>query len=211
MKKVLIQFVFLMCTMYCFAQKSTTVISWNFYGQTAGAADKFAPTSISSDLSSGGITKGSGLTMGMEKLKNYWGAKGFSLSQTGPEEAILNNKYITFSITSNSSKSLSLKEIKPLKIRIFSVGPNHLLLQYSFDGNTYKDITTLKMDRPEKQSDLLLGAVDLSTVKDLQNIGQGKTVYFRIVPWGATKEAYNDFYFGSQYDVPSISILGSFK
>ena len=193
------------------AQKSVSIVEWNFFSQKNGGTDNLTPTNLHADLSATGLIRGKGLTAIADKTSGYWGASNFSVSQEGPEEAIEKEKFITFSITSNGKKTLSLKEIKPMKIRIFSVGPINYLVQYSTDGTNFNEIAKTKVDRPEKQSDLLIPSINLSNIRDLQNIENGKTVQFRIVPWGASRQAFSHFYLGSKYDVPSLSIVGGFN
>jgi hypothetical protein len=213
MKKVIIQTAFFMLlALTSFAQKSETIVSWNFFTQIEGGIDNLIPSIMSADVTSKGIVKGKGLSKNNEfKQPKYWGAKGFSFDKNGPEDGVKKEKFITFSFTTNAVKSLSLDEIKPLRIKISSIGPVNYTFQYSFDGVEFKDITTIKVDNPVKFSDVITPAVKLSDVKDLQKIATGKTVYMRIIPWGAKGNEYNDCYLGSSYDYAALTVTGNFK
>ena len=196
---------------FSYAQKNKPVVSWNFYEQVNGGADNLLPDELNDGLTATGLTKGAGMRNDVIKFTHYWGGRGSSTNKTGPEEAIVKSKFYTLSFTPKAGKSLSLNSIKPLKIRIFSVGPTHLLLQYSLDGTLYKDITTLTIERPKIFSDLELPGCDLSAIKELQQVQAGTTVSFRLVPWGATTDNYSNLYLGAVNNGPSLVFVGSVK
>jgi hypothetical protein len=213
MKKIFIHFVFLMLvSSVAFSQKAEPIVSWNLFTQLGGGEDMLMPTTMSTDVKSGGLMRGKGIAINNAlKQPKYWGGKGFSANQDGPEDGIKKEKFISFSFTTSSAKSLSLEEIKPVRTRIFSIGPFNYTFQYSLDGINYTDIKTITVEKPSKLSDVVTPAINLSGIKDLQKIASGKTVFMRIIPWGAKGAEYNDFYLGSSYDYASLTVTGNFK
>ncbi|RZJ23609.1 MAG: hypothetical protein EON51_01630 [Acinetobacter sp.] len=212
MKRIyILLFLFTVTITFSHAQKNKSLVSWNFYGQVNGGTDNLLPDDLNDGLTATGITKGAGMRNDVIKFAHYWGGRGSSIDKSGPQDAIAKNKFFSLSFTPKAGKSLSLSAIKPLKIRIFSVGPTNLLLQYSLDGTLYKDITTLTIERPKIFSDLELPGCDLSAIKELQQVQAGTTVSFRLVPWGATTDNYSNLYLGSVNNGPSLVFVGSVK
>jgi hypothetical protein len=68
------------------------------------------------------------------------------------------------------------------------------LLQYSFDGSTFTDITNISFSS-SASSGVALGPIDLTSVAALQNIPSGTNVTFRLVLFNGTSATANWYIF----------------
>ena len=106
--------------------------SWNFYGQTAGSnPSSLSTTNVATDISltapSGVATIASGLNASTDYFHNGLTAKG--ANATTLTEAISLNEYISFTITPESGKeisvtSVSIRPVSQNKTRTFCVFSN---------------------------------------------------------------------------------------
>lgn len=173
---------------------STTLAAWEVSGLTNfGISPNDAATSHSA-VTVGGLTRGSGLTDTGTAAQNAWGASGwYSAAPTQDKDtAILNNKFVTFTITPNFGVNISLTTIETYNIRRTATGPETGIWQYSVNGGAFVDIgapiswgtITTNVGNPQP-------AIDLSGIADLQSLTSTTTVTFRIVNWDADNNPGN--------------------
>ncbi|WP_169303366.1 glycosyl hydrolase [Pedobacter cryophilus] len=173
------------------------LIAWNVFGQPSVGAQNIMPTTLNSALETSGFVRGAGVNLTSSTNTNIWGGSGWSTEIIDVGPAISQGKYIDFNISAKANKSFSLSKLGALKIITNSTGPIYFKLQYAIDNGAYKGITTLFVDRPSATTVFFLDDVDLSIFPDLQDVAAGKTVKFRMIPFGATSASTGVFYIGS--------------
>jgi hypothetical protein len=143
----------------------------------------FNPTTVAANVTGSGIIRGAGISTTGTGANRAFGGVGFNVVDAAA--AIAANKFIAFTIAANSGYNLSLSSINPFDYRRSATGPPSALIQYSINGGTYIDITTISFPTTAS-SGASAGPVDLSIIPALQNLPSTSTVSFRIVPYGAT-------------------------
>lgn len=187
MKKIIrIQFILfltLLFTSSSFAQLAT----WNVSTMTGGAGNfgpsPLAPTATGPNVTVTGLTRGSGVgsTTGSGAARG-WGGNTWALTSAA---GITGNQFITFTVSANAGFTMSLTSLNPLDYRRSGTGATNGLVQYSINGGSFVDITTLNFT-VSTSGGASAGPVDLSTITALQNVASGDVVTFRVIPYGAT-------------------------
>jgi len=189
-----------------FIVSHSQIAAWNVYGQTSYGVQGYAPTTLNSNLTSVGLTRGSGVTTVNTAGSNLWGGNGFAW--TTAQAAIDSSKFITFSITTSPNYYLSLTDFDSLRIRLSSTGPINILVQYSMDATNFTNLKSYSLTKPTSTTSFALDTISLSGRSDFQGITPNTTITFRVVPFGASSTS-GTFYFGNQQNVNHITINGS--
>ncbi len=170
---------------------AANLLTWDFdtvTGTTFGPQN-MAPTVMDANLTSSGLTRGSGLGTSGTSTAKAWGGSGFGITGgTTSSVAITNNDFITFTITA-ASKLLNLGSILAYSSTKSGSGPTNFLWQYklgSVDADPYTDITTIATGSVST-------AFSLSSITALQGIAAGTTVTFRLVGYGASATGGNGY------------------
>ncbi len=180
------------------ALEAAVIASWDLDNTTnggllPGGTNNFGPspfiaTTTASNVTVGGLTRGSGIgTTGSGALSG-WGGNNFDTAAANLAAAIANNEFATFTFTPAVGYLLSFDDIAAYNIRRSGTGPTTGRWQYSVNGTDFFSIGV---------SDITWGAttsatgnnqafIDLSGISALQNVGSGTTVTFRLATWGAT-------------------------
>ena len=159
---------------------------------TAGNANNygpspFAPDTVASGVTDGGLTRGSGLTTVNSGGADAWGGNGFSTTATTEAAAITANDYATFTITANTNDTVSLSGIPAYNIRHSGTGPLTGMFQYQIGSGSFTDIgSAITWGSSTSSSGNTEAAITLSGITALQNVLAGTTITMRIVSWGAT-------------------------
>src|SRR5262249_30280093 len=138
----------------------------------------------------GGLTKGAGVTN--TTTANVWGGNSWTNLGVPPSEtqAINGNKFVSFTITPNPGYTLSITNISKFYVSKSATGPASGELQYSTNGTTFVDITSLAYGvQGTAISAASIGTFDLSGIPALQNLNSNTTATIRIVNWGGTSFA----------------------
>lgn len=162
------------------------LVAWNTSTLVGGVNDfgpsPFTPTTVGSNVTATGLTRASGVSTIATAAARGWGGVSWAATSAA---GISGNKFFTFTVKANVNNKLSLKSINPFDYRRSGTGATNLLIQYSLNGSTYTDITTLNLTSSASGGGQA-GPVDLSAITALQDIGASKTVTFRFIPYGAT-------------------------
>lgn len=168
---------------------STIICAWDVNGLTAYGPSPFAATTNGNGVAVEGLTRGTGLGTSGTAAANAWGATGWYLN-VGPDmpnDAIVVNKFATFSLIPSFGVEISLSAIEPYTIRRSATGPTTGIWQYSINGTDFFNIgTTLVWGISGTANTATMPSIDLSGISDLQNVTGGTTVTFRIINWGGT-------------------------
>ena len=162
---------------------TVALVGWDMSGQTNYGSSPLPPTTNASNLSVGGLTRGSGVGITGSGAARGWG--GNTWNDTSSAAAITANHFATFTVAGNSGYKVSFASISKFDYRHSSSGPVNGLLQYQIGSGVFADIAALSYPS-NTSSGGSLTPIDLSGIPALQNVGPGTNVTFRIVNWGAT-------------------------
>ena len=167
------------------------LVSFVFNGLPGGSNNfgpsPFAATSNNTNLTIGGLTRGSGVGTGGTAAANGWGGTAFN--QISSANAITNNTFVSFTVTPNTGYKVSFSDIPVYNVRRSNSGPPNGLWQYKVGAGAFTDIgstinwgggSSTGNDQP---------MISLSGIPALQNVPAGTTVTFRIVSWGGTNSS----------------------
>lgn len=202
MKRIFTLFVALVITSVGFGQ----IAAWNVFGDTAWGIQGKVPVTLDANLTSSGLKRGDSVRTSGTAGRNLWGGSYWSFGTA--QQGIDSFRYITFSVATNSSATVSLTGFDSLRIRTTRTGPINFLLQYSINGGSYSDIYTYTITRPTATTNSALAPLSLTNVAGLQNVPPSTTITFRLVPYGS-QSATGAFYFGNQASAKHIAIIGS--
>jgi hypothetical protein len=149
-------------------------------------ASPLAPTTNAPNLTTIGLTRGSGISTGGSAAAGGWG--GLNFTNTTASLAIASNKFATFSVMANAAYKVSFTAVSRFDYRRSSTGPTNGLLQYQIGSGAFNDITNFFYPLTTSSGGFI-GAIDLSGFADLQNVGAGTNVTFRIVSWFGTSSS----------------------
>lgn len=160
---------------------------WDVSTQTGGTnnfgTSPLAATTVGSNVTVGSLTRASGVSTTGAGAARALG--GLVWNYTTPAAAITANAFFTFTIKANSCNSMSLSSVSTFDYRRSGTGAVSGLIQYSINGGTYTDITTVSFSS-SASGGASIAAIDLTTITALQNVLPSSTVTFRIVPYGAS-------------------------
>jgi len=193
------------------AAEPITIASWDFTTSEEGVINTtkygpngLAPTTISSDVTVGGITRSDAVeettanSITNELSRPVWGWRNLSSTNigdlgTGTEtfpakynDMVNDGKYVTFSITPKDGTTLSLSGIDAFKAT-GSASTVRMRMEYKVDNGEF---TVFGIRTGDTTEDLPLSAssggvtskdVDFTEVSALQNVEAGKTITFRII------------------------------
>ncbi|HUI07851.1 MAG TPA: endonuclease [Verrucomicrobiae bacterium] len=161
---------------------SGVLAGWDTSTLSGYGPSPFAATTNATNITVGGLTRGSGVGTGGTAAARAWGGNGWV--DTSATNAISNNRFATFTVQANPGSSVSLTSISKFDYRRSSTGPPNGLLQYRIGpSDSFHDITTVSYSSTSS-SGASLGPIDLSTIPALQNVLAGTVVTFQIVNWG---------------------------
>jgi hypothetical protein len=157
----------------------TVLAGWEVTGLANSGPSPFAPTVSGTGLTIVGLTKGSGVTN--TTTANVWGGNHWiSASEAA---AIATNDFATFQIAPANSYTVSFNSIDKFSYSHSGTGPASGEFQYSLDGVNFIDVQAISYSASGSVT------IDLSSFPDLQNVGFGTNVTFRIVNWGGSNPA----------------------
>ena len=185
------------------AQGTDTLATWELTGlnvtSPAWGPSPLPAQNVSSSVSTPGWTRGSGVLLTAAGVattgtpaSNAWGGNGWDAYTSGGagnlDSTIARGDFVSITFTVGTGASVGFSSIPAYTIRRSSTGPATGQWQYSVGASgsyvnigspiTWGTVTTAS-GNPQT-------AIVLSGIADLQNLGGGTTVTFRIVNMGAT-------------------------
>jgi hypothetical protein len=183
-----------------------TLAGWDVRGQSNFGISPLLPTINASNVTIGGLTRGSGIALTSTAATNGWGGNNFT--NTSASNAIAANRFVTFSVKANPGYKLSITSIERFDYRRSGSGPPNGLLQYQVGNNGFIDVSNLAYPSSASAGGSL-GPIDLSSIADLQNMGDSNTVTFRIVNWGGTNPGGTWYIFDvASNSSPDLAVQG---
>ena len=180
-------------TSYGSVETFTTLIApvvlagWEITGTTG--AEPFNPSTLATGVTSSGITRGAGVVI--TTAGDSWGSNGWD----GPTDlagAVAADHFHAFTITPDFGKQISFTEIAPYNIRRSGSGPSTGQWQFQVGSDPFQTIGSPIAFTITTSSGNNLGAIDLSSIPELQDVTEPVTI--RMVAWGATASG-GTFYF----------------
>ena len=171
MKKIYLLFIALVMFSFGFGQTFTTIDRANGAGPTV--------TDNISTVSSVGLTRGAGVVLSSTGNANFT-SNNWTVGAPDQATAEVNNDYIEWSVTANTTFEIALDELD-IRLRRNANGPSNWQIFYSLDGfstagtalagaQTLASLTTTNFNLPS------LGILS----------GASGTITFRLYAWGAT-------------------------
>jgi endonuclease G len=163
----------------------TTLFGWDVSGLAGGASNygisPLPDTTVVPEMSVIGLTRGSGDGTSGTAAARAWGGVGFTA--TTEAAAITANQFITFGGAVSNGYTVSYSAISTFSYRHSGTGPSTGVLQYQVGSGAFIDITPLAYPT-NTSGGAMLNPINLSGITDLQNVGAGTNVTFRIVNFG---------------------------
>jgi len=174
-----------------------TAAGWDFNGTTTTtavsnlAASTVGTQGVGYSLTVGALSKSASITAGTGVANKFGPYSNWSTTQSDLSYAVTNNKYLGFSITTNSDitlPKLSLTEIMAYRNQHSGTGPANITWKFSTDNwvtsTSLGDFSTGSFTNSTGND---MAKIDnLSTYTGLQNLAAGTKVDFRIYGWGST-------------------------
>jgi hypothetical protein len=162
------------------ASAFVVLAGWESGGLGNSGPSPFAPTVSSAGLTIVGLTRGSGVNS--TTTTNVWGGSNWTNAGVADSEtqAINGNKFFTFTFAPATNYTVSFNSISKFYYSHSGTGPGNGEFEYSLDGTNFIDVQAITYSASGNLT------VDLSGISDLQNVGYGTNVTFRVVNWGAT-------------------------
>lgn len=164
-----------------FPAPPTTVLAWDTQGiPNEAIAGPLAPTATATNISSSGISRGTGLTA--TALTNGFSASGWT--QTTAEGAMTAGTFFEIPVDIAPGFKLSLSDAYFL-FRRSSSGPNRLQLAYSTNGTDFTLVGSA-IEYAGTEDGFPFGPFNLGGISALQNVTHATRVTFRLLGWGAS-------------------------
>jgi 2',3'-cyclic-nucleotide 2'-phosphodiesterase (5'-nucleotidase family) len=162
---------------------AATLAGWNVSGSTGWGTSPMAATVSDSNLTVGGLTRGSGVGITGTAAGRAWGGNNWLAANA--VAAVTANQFATFSVTANVGKQVSFSSISKLDYRRSASGASTGVVQYQIGSSSFADITTVNYTATASTGGSI-SFIDLTAIPALQNVSPGTPVTFRIVNYGGT-------------------------
>lgn len=142
----------------------------------------FLATSNAPHVAVSGLTRGSGVRTTGSAAAGGWGGTAFTNATASA--AVASNQFATFSLMASNGSKLSFTSLSRFDYYRSATGPTNGVLQYQVGAGPFTDLTNFSY--PTASAGASIGAIDLTPVAALQNVGANTNVTFRIVNFGGT-------------------------
>jgi endonuclease G len=165
---------------------AVTLFGWDT-STLPGGANNYGPspypaTTVAPRLTVTGLTRGAGVGTSNSGAQRAWGGNAFTAATEAA--AIAASQFMTFgAVETTSGYTVSYSTISTFSYRRSGTGPATGELQYQIGSGGFTDITALSYPT-NTTSGASMGAINLSGITALQNVGGGTNVTFRIVNYG---------------------------
>ncbi len=188
---------------------SGILAGWNTGSLSGGAGNygpsPFSPVTNAPNLAVDGLTRGSGVKTSGTAAGGAWGGVGFT--NLTAAAAVASNLFATFSLTVSNGYQVSLSSISRFDYYRSGTGPTNGVLQFQVGTGGFTDITNLTY--PVSGSGSTLGAIDLSGIVALQNVGASTSITFRIVNYSGAATGTWYVYNTAGTLAPDLAVTGT--
>lgn len=176
--------------------QSAVISQWSLNNTTnggllPGGSNNFGPSPFAATLSDsnvtvGGLTRGSGVGTTGTGAASGWGGVAWD-GNASLAAAVTANDFVTFTVKANAGFELSLTDIAAYNVRRSGTGPTTGQWQYSTNSTTFTDIgSAITWGSGTSGGGNSQSAISLSGISALQNVPDTTTVTFRVVNWNAS-------------------------
>lgn len=199
------------------SSQAAVLAGWDFSTITGGTNNfgpsPFAAATVATNLTAGGLTRGSGISTSGSGAANAWGGTGFEQAPNNSTAALglAAGDFATFQVTAAAGYQLSLSDIGAYNIRRSGTGPTSGQWQYQVGAGAFVDIgTTITWGTTTTSAGNSKSSIDLSGISALQNVAAGTTVTFRVINFGSTGTG-GTWYFNDPADTTAndLTVNGS--
>lgn len=166
---------------------AAVLAAWDVHGLPGGTnafgVSPLAPTTAATNLTVGGLTRGSGVGTTGSAAARGWG--GTDWATTSAAAAVAAGDVFTFTVAASAGYKVSISGITRLDYRRSSTGPTQGVLQYQLGSSAFVDAATLSFSSTASAG-ASVAAIDLSGVAALQGVPSGTTITFRVVNHSAS-------------------------
>jgi hypothetical protein len=166
---------------------AAVLAGWDVHSLTGGTnnfgASPFAASTAATNITVGGLIRGSGVVTTGTAAARGWG--GTDWVATSAAAAATAGDVVSFTVAANAGYKVSISGISRLDYRRSSAGPASGVLQYQLGSGAFTDAANLSFTSTASAG-ASVAAIDLSGVAALQNVPAGTTITFRVVNYGAT-------------------------
>ena len=169
--------------------RAALIAGWDVHSQ-AGGVNNFGPSPLSATVADpgvtvGGLTRGAGVGTTGTGAARGWGGNAWTNNYPN---AVADGRYITFTVSPNAGKTVSVTNINIFSYRRSGTGPTGGILEYQLNAGSFNFITNLSYVNPNSSGSNLPPVV-LNNVPGLQGINPGNTITFRLVNTNGTSSA----------------------
>ncbi|MEK7952454.1 Ig-like domain-containing protein [Luteolibacter soli] len=182
---------------------ATLIAGWETTGQNNWGTQGLAATQKHSNVTVGGLTRGSGVDTGAGSSLNGWGGEHWNAESY--DDGIAANRFITFTITPGSGSEVSI-ETFTLHYRRSTNGPLVAALQFKIGNGAYIDVEEMLLDA-EANTAGIANDIDLSSIQELQD-HSGSPITFRLIPYLANDDE-GDFYVWGESPGLDLTVQGT--
>jgi hypothetical protein len=166
---------------------AAALAGWDVHSLPGGSnnfgVSPLAATTTATNLTVGGLTRGSGVSTTGTAAARGWG--GLDWFTTSIAAAINAGDMVSFTLSAQPGYQLSLSSLSRLDYRRSSAGPGSGALQYQLGNGTFVTIATFSYPSTAA-SGASVSPIDLSTVAALQNVPAGTSITLRLVNHSAS-------------------------
>ena len=189
---------------------SGTLAAWDVSTLPGGlnnyGPSPLAPTTSATNLVIVGLTRGSGVKTTGTAAAGGWGGVAFTSSTAS--NAVAANQFVSFTMTATAGYQFSCSSLNRFAYYRSPSGPTNGVLQCELGTSGFIDITNLSY--PTVNAGAALGAIDLSHIAALQNVGANTNLTFRIVNFGGTSSAGTWYLYNSLGTTsPDLALQGT--
>jgi uncharacterized repeat protein (TIGR01451 family) len=163
------------------APVTVTLVGWDTGSLTNYGPSPFPATTNAAHVTPVSFARGLGVATNTSGASNAFGGLGWTNATAA--NAVASNQFLTCGVAATSGYKMSISSISRFDYRRSGTGPATGVLQFQVGSGSFTDITTLAYTNSNSGGSSI-GAIDLSSIPALQNVGGGTNVTFRIVNYG---------------------------
>ncbi len=156
------------------------LLGWDTNGNAGNEVSLNADIN-NSELEISTLTRGDGINA--SSLDDAFSSNNWNASSLA--EAITNDEYYQLTVEPKSNQSVGLNQLI-WNFRRSSTGPDTLQWHYSIDGANFFSIDSPIEYTGTQTNGQSIGPVELTCIKDLQDVTHGQIITLRLYAWGAS-------------------------
>jgi DNA/RNA endonuclease G (NUC1) len=156
---------------------------WDVSGQTDYGPSPLSPETNAPNVTVVGLARGASVGTSGVGVARGWGGTGFT--NVSAAAAVAANRFATFGLSAKTGYKVSFRSVSRFDYRRSAAGAGSGVLQYRVGAGAFTDITNLAFT-VSSAGGASVGPIDVAGIAELQEVGAGTNVTFRIVSYGGT-------------------------